>query len=101
MAVTEVSTMSALGALVRSVRRQAGLSQAELARRAGVTQPWLSRLENGAARAEAQKVLDTLSVLGVRLTASVGDSEQVAPTSHRPEPAGAGADPFADVAERL
>lgn len=36
-----------LGAMVRELRLEAGLSQEELAQRAGMTQPALSRLERG------------------------------------------------------
>lgn len=36
-----------LGAMVRQLRLEAGLSQEELAQRSGMTQPALSRLERG------------------------------------------------------
>jgi DNA-binding XRE family transcriptional regulator len=40
--------MSQVGATIRSVRKDAGLSQAELAVRAGTSQPALARYEIGA-----------------------------------------------------
>lgn len=93
--------MGALGVLVRSVRREAGLTQGELARRAGVTQQWLSRLEGGSARAESQKVLDTLSALGARVAVLTDDDTTASLVARRPLPPPADDDPFADVTERL
>lgn len=62
-----------LGAAVRHSRRDAGLSQQELADRARVSRQWLSRLESGKSPAsELQKVLDLFTALGlaIELTAA-------------------------------
>ena len=53
------------GAVVRDQREQQGLTQAGLARRAGVSRQWLSAFENGKPSVEAGKVLVVLSVLGL------------------------------------
>jgi transcriptional regulator with XRE-family HTH domain len=44
-----------LGRVIRSRRQALGLSQAALAKRAGISQPYLSQVEAGA-RGEAQQV---------------------------------------------
>jgi transcriptional regulator with XRE-family HTH domain len=46
------------------------MTQAELARRAGVSREWLVRLERGHPRLEMQLVLDTLAAVGLTLTAT-------------------------------
>ena len=56
-----------LGAAVRQRREQAGLNQAELASRAGVSRQWLSQFENGKPTVEVSKVLVVLGVLDLRL----------------------------------
>ncbi len=59
-------TVRDLGAAVRHARDQAGLSQQELADRAGVHRQWVTRLETGASpAAEMRKVFDVLAVLGL------------------------------------
>ncbi|WP_433015763.1 helix-turn-helix transcriptional regulator [Kribbella sp. CA-294648] len=63
----ELHTVNDVGAVVRSARRQNGLTQADLARQAGVSREWLVRLEHGHPRLEMQLVLDTLSALGLAL----------------------------------
>lgn len=53
-----------LGAVVREARSAAQLTQADLARRAGVSREWLIGLERGTRpRAELTKILDVLSAL--------------------------------------
>lgn len=57
--------MAELGAAVRLERHRRGLSQAELAATAGVSREWLVRLEGGAPRLEADKVLSILNALDI------------------------------------
>lgn len=63
----KANTVRDLGALVRSARRAQGLTQADLAKRLGVSRDWVVRLEQGHPRLEAQRVLDALVVLGLTL----------------------------------
>ena len=56
---------AALGARVRSLRRQRGLTLKELGRRAGLSHPFLSQLERGLARpslGSAERIADALEV---------------------------------------
>lgn len=66
----KVTSVRDLGALVRSTRLEAGLTQAELATRLGVARDWVVRLEQGHPRLEAQKVLDALAALDLTLDAT-------------------------------
>jgi len=69
MAGTALTTPAQLGAAIRSARTREGLTQTELAHRAGVSRRWLITLEHGQAqRAELGKILDTLDALGLDLT---------------------------------
>ena len=83
-----LTTVRDLGAALRAARQASGLSQESLAERAGVSRPWLSRLETGAnPGAELRKVLDVLNALG--LAVELGSW---------PSPAeGDDTDPFADL----
>jgi HTH-type transcriptional regulator / antitoxin HipB len=65
----QIRTASDVGALVRHTRRQHGMSQEELAARAGVTRRWISALESGKAGAELALVLATLDALCLELIA--------------------------------
>jgi len=60
-----VRTMVDLGALVRDCRERAGLTQVDLARRAGVSREWLVKVEAGRTPAEMPRVLDLLEELGM------------------------------------
>lgn len=62
-----IKDLAELGAAVRTARLSRGLSQVEVAASAGVSREWLGRLENGAPRLEADKVLRTLSVLDIEI----------------------------------
>lgn len=56
-----------IGALIRQRRQDAGLDQAQLAEKVGVSRWWVTEIERGKARAELGLVLRTLTVLGVKL----------------------------------
>ncbi|MDT0203722.1 helix-turn-helix domain-containing protein [Nocardioides sp. AE5] len=62
-----LNTWSRLGPAVRDRRRAAGLTQAELADRAGVSRAWVIRLERGLDNAEPARVLAVLRILGLDL----------------------------------
>jgi HTH-type transcriptional regulator/antitoxin HipB len=62
---SQVATARELGAALRAHRKQLGLTQAQVARRAHVTRQWLVRLEQGHPNAELGLVLDVARVLGV------------------------------------
>ncbi len=64
-----------LGAAVRGRRISLGLSQAELARQAGVSRPWLSNVEAGKPTAEFGRILRLIDALGTRLHLEVGGDE--------------------------
>lgn len=57
-----------IGAAIKHYRRQAGLTQAELAERAGINRTYLSRLEQGTETEQLQRIIRVLRQLGVRLT---------------------------------
>jgi|GEM_PF-1320650 len=59
---------SDLGAAVRYFRTLAGLTQAELATRAGLHRSYLSELESGKTTEATERLLGLSSELGVRVT---------------------------------
>ena len=63
-----------LAASVRGRRLSLGLSQAELARRVGVSRPWLSKVEAGKPTAELSLIIRLLDGLGLGLQLEVRDS---------------------------
>lgn len=62
-----VRTPDHLQALVQGFRKQAGLTQSEMAKRLGITQQTLSAFERNADKASADRLLEYLSILGVEL----------------------------------
>lgn len=79
-------TARQVGDIITAARRHRGLTQAQLAREMGVTQAWISQIEQGKDNAQIGKVLRVLSYLGVRLR--VGE----APWDARPVSAPEGPD---------
>ena len=62
-----VRTPEQLPGLLQSFRKMAGLTQAELALRLGVTQQTLSAMERNAAKVSADRLMKLLQILDVEL----------------------------------
>lgn len=58
----------AIGRLIRTTRQSLGMRQDELASVANLSTRSLSNIENGKATAQLSLVLNTLSVLGIKIT---------------------------------
>jgi HTH-type transcriptional regulator/antitoxin HipB len=69
-----VRTPKDVGALIRQRRHELGLSQIQLAERAGVSRQWVVDVERGKARAEIGLVLRALDVLDTPLRVEAGGS---------------------------
>ncbi len=63
-----IYTIGSLGVGIQHFRRQAGLSQADLARRANLHRSYLSSLENGRETQHLKRLFRVLRQLGVRMT---------------------------------
>jgi transcriptional regulator with XRE-family HTH domain len=68
-----IYTQASIGAAIRHYRRQAGLSQAELAERTGLHRSYLSELEQGRETEQVKRILRVLKHLGVRMTVEKAD----------------------------
>lgn len=73
-----------MAAMVRGRRTDLRMSQAELAKRAGVSRKWISEFERGHLSAEIGLVLRVLDMLG--LAFDLIDSEQPAPDGAARQP---------------
>ena len=62
------------GRAVRVARKEAGLSQAQLAQRCGCSQRFVSELERGKPTAELERALRLLVELGVPIAAGSGNA---------------------------
>lgn len=69
----QISTTEDLGQLVRTTRKQQGLTQAALAGASGVGPRFIIDLERGKPRCEVGKVLLVLQMLGVSLSVATPD----------------------------
>jgi ribosome-binding protein aMBF1 (putative translation factor) len=81
-----------VGSVVRAARRRAGMSQVELARRAGTSQPSIARLERGLVSPTVISLDRIARALGVELVIDFEPAEErpahpPAPTSHSRLPA--------------
>ena len=60
-----------MGAFVAERREELGLTQQDLASRAGVSRAWVARFERDGSSAVLFRVMDTLSALGVSVDLKV------------------------------
>ena len=67
-----VLTVGQLGMEIRRLRLAAGLTQAELADRAGVSRRWVGQVERGHLRAEADKLMRVVRALGLAVRLEPG-----------------------------
>jgi len=63
----QIKSSQDIGKVLASARKAKGLSQREAAARLGVTQKWISNVEQGKSRAWIDKVLELAHFLGVRV----------------------------------
>ena len=63
-----ITTTYRLGAALRRLRRERGLTQQELAERAGISRPWVCRMESGKHNEGVGTVLRVLSALDCDMT---------------------------------
>jgi HTH-type transcriptional regulator / antitoxin HipB len=68
-----VYTPESLGAAIRHYRSREGLSQAQLAARAGLNRTYLSDLEQGLETEQLKRIFRVLKQLGVRMTLDKAD----------------------------
>jgi DNA-binding XRE family transcriptional regulator len=68
-----VYTGSSIGAAIRHYRKEAGLTQQQLADRAGIDRTYLSRLERGHETEQVRHIIELLRQLGVRATLQYAD----------------------------
>ncbi|MGI8610448.1 MAG: helix-turn-helix domain-containing protein [Candidatus Dormibacteria bacterium] len=68
-----IYTPASLGAAIRHYRKEAGLTQAQLAERSGISRSYLSRLEGGLETEQLRSIVAVFAQLGVRATVQRAD----------------------------
>ena len=68
-----IYTPASLGDAVRHYRMEAGLTQAQLADKAGIGRSYLSELESGKETQQVKRLFGVLRQLGVRMTLDKAD----------------------------
>ncbi len=71
----DITSPRDLAAAIRGRRTTLGLTQADVAVRAGVSRPWLSKVEQGTATAEFGLIIRLLEVLGLTLNLELADTK--------------------------
>lgn len=67
MRYPNITYTARLAKVLRRIRREQGLTQADLAEQAGVSRSWLIELESGKPTAEVGKIMSVVRALGVCL----------------------------------
>jgi transcriptional regulator with XRE-family HTH domain len=75
-----------LAAMVRQLRNEAGMRQRELAAAAGISRPWLARIEKGEGHPSTKVVLDLARALDVPAEPLMHAAGRLGPREHFPEP---------------
>jgi transcriptional regulator with XRE-family HTH domain len=83
-APVRISSSKDLGIVLTRARKSRGLSQREVAARLGVTQKWISSIEQGKSRAWIDKVLELSYFLGVQLYAKDANEIPTNPATNAP-----------------
>jgi transcriptional regulator with XRE-family HTH domain len=68
-----IYTPASLGAAIRHYRREAGLTQAQLAEMAGLHRPYLAALEAGKETEQVTRLFRVFRQLGVRMSVDKAD----------------------------
>ncbi len=68
-----IYTPASLGDAVRHYRTEAGLTQVQLAEKAGIQRSYLSELESGKETQQVKRLFGVLRQLGVRMTLDKAD----------------------------
>lgn len=68
-----IYTAASLGDAIRHYRTEAGLTQAQLAKKAGLQRSYLSELETGKETEQVRRIFRVLRHLGVRMTLDKAD----------------------------
>jgi HTH-type transcriptional regulator / antitoxin HipB len=82
----QVRTASAIGAAIRSRRRELQLDQGRLARKIGATRQWLIAIEKGKDTAELGMVLRALAALDLELNVQPNQARGATPLDIQPLP---------------
>jgi transcriptional regulator with XRE-family HTH domain len=83
---TQIGTpeVAAIGSRLRELRKNRGLTQAELARQIGIQQSDLSRMEKGTYRVSLDNLFKILAVFDLDLADFFGDQQEKAELQHQP-----------------
>ena len=80
----KIQSPSDVGLLIRLYRHHAGYTQSKLAELTGTTRRWVSDIENGKPTSEIGRVLKTLMVLNVPLSAPLPNESDARPPARPP-----------------